>query len=111
MPFDIAMLAQLELERRPDGGFYVEVPKVAKLPRKERRANAPSFVWEKTPAATVNVAGVTPLLRVGWQHIQASRHDVHRRCWELTAHLTESPISTFQGDAAGAGLIDALNAL
>ena len=111
VPFDIAMLAQLELERRPDGGFYVEVPKVAKLPRKERRANAPSFVWEKTPAATVNVAGVTPLLRVGWQHIQASRHDVHRRCWELTAHLTESPISTFQGDAAGAGLIDALNAL
>src|SRR5262249_33098920 len=72
VPFDIAMLSQLELKLRPDGGFYVEVPEVEELPASDRRAYAPSFVWEKTPAVTVNVAGVTPLLRAGWQHIQAS---------------------------------------
>ena len=41
VPFDIAMLAQLELKRRPDGGFVVEVPGVAELPAAERRADAP----------------------------------------------------------------------
>ncbi len=111
VPFDIAMLAQLELKRRPDGGFYVEVPEVAELPAGERRTDAPSFVWEKTPAVTVNVAGVTPLVRTGWQHIQASRHAVHQRCWDLTAHLTDSPISTFQGHEVGARLIEVLKEL
>jgi hypothetical protein len=111
VPFDIAMLARLELKRRPDGGFYVNVPKVAAVPKSERRRGAPNFVWEKTPAATVGVAGVTPLLRAGWQHIQASPHAVHKKCWELTPHLTESPISTFRGFDAGAGLIKALKEL
>ena len=110
-PFDIAMLAQLELKARPDGGFYVEVPEVAETPVAERYKDMPSFVWEKTPAVTVNVAGVTPLLRAGWQHIQASRHEVHRKCSELTAHVTESPISTFQGADTGARLIEILKEL
>lgn len=108
VPFDIAMLAQLELKDRGDGGFYVEVPKVAALPAEERRANAPSFVWEETPAVTVDIAGVTPLLRVGWQYIQASDHTVHRKCLELTGNLTEAPISTFQGAEVGARLINIL---
>jgi hypothetical protein len=111
VPFDIAMLAQLELKQRVDGGFRVEVPEVAELPAAERRANAPSYVWEKTLATTVDVAGVTPLLRSGWQHIQASRHEVHRKCWELTAHLTECPIATFQGHDVGARLIEVLSEL
>lgn len=112
VPFDIAMLAQLELKDRPDGGgFYVDVPKVAAAPKSERRRDAPNFVWEKTPATTVGVAGVTPLLRAGWQHIQASPHSVHKRCWELTPYLTESPISTFRGKDAGEGLFDALKGL
>ena len=111
VPFDIAMLAQLELKERGDGGFYVEVPEVAELPVAERRADAPSFVWKKMHAVTVNIAGVTPLLRAGWQYIQASRHAVHRKCWELTGHLTESPISTFRGAEVGARLINILKEL
>jgi hypothetical protein len=111
VPFDIAMLAQLELKRRPDRGFYVEVPEVAEVPKPERRPDAPRFVWEKTPARTVNVAGVTPLLRVGWQHIEGSPDALHRKCWELTPHLTESPISTFLGREAGERLIQALSEL
>jgi hypothetical protein len=111
IPFDIAMLGQLELKGRPNGGFYIEVPEIAELTAAERRPDAPSFVWEKTPAVTADVAGVTPLLRTGWQHIQASRHAVHRRCWELTPYLTESPISTFQGHEVGARLIEILREL
>jgi hypothetical protein len=89
----------------------VEVPEIAKLPAAQRHPNAPDFVWKKTPAATVNVVGVTPLLRTGWQHIQTSRHAVHQKCWELTLHLTESPISTFQGHEVGARLVEALTEL
>jgi len=111
VPFDIAMLARLELKGRPDGGFYVDVPEVAEVPEAERRRDAPDFVWKETPAVTVGVAGVTPLLRAGWQHIQASPHAVHKRCWELTPHLTESPISTFRGLDVGAALIEALKEL
>jgi hypothetical protein len=111
VPFDIAMLAQLELKRHEDGRFYVKVPAVAALPPAERRPGAPSYVWESTPATTVDVAGVIPLLRAGWQHIQASPHAVHKKCWELTPYLTESPISTFQGAEVGARLIEALREL
>jgi hypothetical protein len=108
VPFDIAMLAQLKLEKHANGGFYVKVPKVAELPAAQRHPNAPDFVWERTPTATVDVAGVTPLLRTGWQHIQTSSHAVHQKCWKLTPHLTESPISTFHGHEAGARLVEAL---
>jgi hypothetical protein len=111
VPFDIALLAQLQLKRRRYGGFYIKVPPVAEAPQTERPPDAPSFVWRKTPAVSVNVAGVTPLLRAGWQHIEASPHAVHRRCWELTAHLTESPISTFRGKEVGAELITAMKQL
>jgi hypothetical protein len=111
VPFDIAMLAQLELKRRPDGRFYVEVPEVAAVPPAERRRGAVSYVWEKTPATMVDVAGVIPLLRAGWQHIQASPHAVHKKCWELTPSLTESPISTFQGRDVGTRLVQALKDL
>ncbi|HEX9210909.1 MAG TPA: hypothetical protein VF901_10380 [Bradyrhizobium sp.] len=111
VPFDIAMLAQVELKRRRDGGFRIEVPEVAETPQTKRRPRSASFVWEKTPATTLDVAGVTPLLRTGWQHIEKSRHDVHRKCWELTTHLTQSPISTFQGDQTGQRLLQILREL
>lgn len=104
VPFDIALLAQLELKARPDGGFVVEVPEVKELPEPLRPPDAPYFVWEATRSVTVNVAGVTPLLRAGWQHIRTSKHAVHQKCWELTDHLTESPVSTFSGADVAARL-------
>lgn len=116
VPFDIAMLAQLELEMRPGrggspAGFTIQVPEVAEMPVEQRHADAPRWVWESTPPATVNVAGVTPLLRVGWQYIQESHHHVHRNCGELATYLTEAPIATFQGHRAGTLLVDILKDL
>jgi len=109
VPFDIALLAHLELQQRPDGGFHVRVPEVPESPDRDR--DAPRFTWEKTPAVEIAVAGVTPLLRAGWQHLQSSQHPVHRKCWELTPHLTESPISTFQGGAVGERFIEIFRSL
>jgi hypothetical protein len=108
VPFDIAMLAQLKFERHRNGGFYVNVPRVEATSNAERRQGAPSFVSEETPSIRVGVAGLTPLLRAGWQNIQTSRHAVHRKCWELTPYLTESPVSTFRGADVGTSFIRAL---
>ena len=100
VPFDIAMLAQLKLQRRDHGGFFVDVPKISMVPQKQRSPDAPYFVWAAIEKSRVSVAGLTPLLRVGWQNLGASSHAVHKRCIELTAHLTDSPIATFHGSAA-----------
>lgn len=107
VPFDIAMLANVPLRRHSRGGFFVKIPKVAEVPPSRRRAGDPWYVWSSTPSVSIRVAGLTPVLRVGWQHVRASAHRVHRQCWELTDQLTESPISTFTGARVGDALIDA----
>lgn len=99
VPFDIAMLAQLELQLH-GGGFFVDVPEIREVPRSQRAEDAPHFVWEGMPTARVTVAGVTPVLRVGWQHLGASPHPAHRQCITLMDWLTDSPIATFLGKAA-----------
>lgn len=111
VPFDIAMLAQLELRphrnllRRHGGGFSIKLPAIDALPENQREPDTPDFAWLATPACTVRVAGVLPLLRVGWQHLQASPRRVHRRALELAGYLTECPIATVFGTDAGHELI------
>lgn len=114
VPLDIALLAQLELRPGTGGGFHVEVPEVAETPVSQRPANwsnLPEFTWRATPVVTVGVAGVTPLLRAGWQYLEASQHPVHRACWELAGQLTASPVASLQGEEAGRALVDTLRKL
>jgi hypothetical protein len=100
VPFDIALLAQLPLQKRKDGGFFVDVPAIKRLPEELREPDMPGFVWGQTQALTVGVAGVTPTLRSGWPMLAFSKHDVHRKCAELAEHLTETPVATLYGDEA-----------
>ncbi len=106
VPFDIAMLAGVPFERDGKNGcFVITVPEVQEIPKAHRAENAPEFTWRGTPSVNVNVAGVTPILRVGWQHIRNSKHRIHKQCWELVDDLTEAPISTFAGVETGETLI------
>uniref|UniRef100_B8HUT5 Peptidase C14 caspase domain-containing protein n=1 Tax=Cyanothece sp. (strain PCC 7425 / ATCC 29141) TaxID=395961 RepID=B8HUT5_CYAP4 len=108
VPFDIAMLAGVTLEYNKEQRYFaINVPEVREVPAAERAENAPEFTWENTPSVNVNVAGVTPVLRVGWQHIRNSKHRIHRQCLELVDHLTEAPIATFSGKEVGKALIQA----
>jgi hypothetical protein len=112
VPFDIAMLAGVPLDyNRRESLFTINVPEVRKTPEAERTENAPQFTWESTPLAHITVAGVTPILRVGWQHIRNSKHRIHRQCLELIDHLTEAPITTFSGNEVGEALIKAFKGL
>ena len=105
VPFDIALLTQLRLLPRPDGGFFVDVPPIPAIPPEMRQPDLPDFAWQATAHVTVNVAGVTPTLRLGWQMLVFSKHAMHRKCLELAEHLTESSIATLYGDVAGARLV------
>lgn len=108
VPFDIAMLAGVQFKRNiKKDCFTITVPEVREKPENHRVKDEPRFTWKYTPSVTVNVAGVTPILRVGWQHIQNSKHRIHRQCWDLVDHMTEAPISTFIGLDAGKSLIKA----
>ncbi len=103
VPFDIAMLAGLPLQPTDAGGFVIEVPAVPD-DTTGRAREMPRYAWEATPAVTVGVAGVTPVVRAGWPHLRHSEHRVHRQCWELIDELAPSPVSTFLGGAARAEL-------
>ena len=105
VPFDIAMLAQVELSRNDGGQFHMTVPAVAELPEHQRTENAPDFTWEETYEVPCRVAGVTPVLRLGWQHLFASPHKIHAQCVELAGSLTESPVATLHGEDAAYQLV------
>ncbi|MER9971338.1 hypothetical protein [Mesorhizobium sp. M0060] len=94
IPFDIAMLAGLELIPS-DNGFSVEVPAVPRA--LEQDQGAPNFTQVATRDASGNVAGLAPVLRMGWPYLRESRHPFHKSCWKFIDHLAPSPVTTFTG--------------
>lgn len=75
IPYDIALLAQLEGERRDDGLLWVTVPAVRR--RKPRTEDERRLGW--THAATHErfgpVGGLWPLLRQGWAFLDDPAED------------------------------------
>ncbi len=66
VPYDIALLAQIEASRTPDGLLEVHIPAV---PPREPRTEAErqnDWTWNATPEATCVVAGFWPWMRQGW---------------------------------------------
>ncbi|MBX5051874.1 caspase family protein [Rhizobium lentis] len=97
IPFDIAMLGGLELIRA-DRGFSAEVPAVPKALEQDR--GEPNFTQVATHRAFGNVAGLAPVLRMGWPYLRESRHPFHKSCWRFIDHLAPSPVTTFTGRSA-----------
>lgn len=109
VPFDIAMLAGVPLEH--DKGrncFVITVPAVKEVPKTHRGDNEPEFTCCATPELTTDVAGISPLLRAGWQLLRNSKHRIHQQCGDLVDYLTAAPISTFAGIDVGNTLIQAI---
>ncbi len=105
VPFDIALLSQLPLIPTGNGGFCIDVPEVSEVPEARRAPDMPHFLYTATPAERVTVAGITPTLRLGWQKLAHAEHQVHQRLFELSGHLTESPVATLYGAEAGQKLV------
>src|SRR5439155_13539231 len=69
IPYDIALLAELEAERGADGLLHVTVPAVpARQPRTDREKEFP-WTYGATTEAVGHVGGFWPLLRQGWAYL------------------------------------------
>ncbi|CAB5671170.1 Uncharacterized protein containing caspase domain [Delftia tsuruhatensis] len=102
IPFDIAMLSGMPLNKK-DTGFFVDIPPVEA--QQPPYIDAPRFTFEATrEVASSPVAGLTPMLRAGWSYMQNSPHQFHKTCWEFIDNLAPSPITTFTGKEAVAAI-------
>lgn len=100
IPYDIALLAQLEGERRNDGLLWVTVPAVpSRKPRTEQERRV-GWTHSATPKATGAVAGFWPWLRQGWPFLDEPAADgstlVLPGLIELAAELTSARFTTLR---------------
>ncbi len=115
VPFDIAMLAGGELRRASDR------PGLVTTFQKTEADNALAsdstmadlkYLWEATPAGEGPVAGVAPLLRVGWPRIGTRRHlEWARGLFNAGDALASSPISTLVGRRGKVAALEVLEDL
>lgn len=97
VPFDIAMLADIEIKRAATS-FVAQVPKTQdRKPRSSQEANFAEY-FSATPAAQVSVAGGFPWLRQGWSMLE-----IYPGRWdhlaEFSTELKSAPFTTFPADA------------
>jgi hypothetical protein len=100
IPYDIALLAQLEGERRNDGLLWVTVPAVpSREPRTEQERRV-GWTHSATPKATGVVAGFWPWLRQGWAFLDEPAADgstlVLPGLIEVTTELTSARFTTLR---------------
>ena len=70
------------------------------------------YLWRATPAGKGHVAGIAPLLRVGWPRIGArSELSWARRLFNAGDTLAQSPISTLVGRRGKIAALDTLEDL
>lgn len=97
IPFDIAILGDLPI-RLGQAGYETVVPAV---PLTENNAGErPPFTSEATQEVYGEIAGLTPILRVGWPHLRRSEMPFHKVCWRFIDNLATAPITTFVGTDA-----------
>ena len=73
VPFDIALLGEMTVERRANGKLVVNVPAVNQRPLPERRNPLPDFVVRATPSVSGTLAGRCPWLTIGWDYPPGER--------------------------------------
>lgn len=98
IPFDIALLGQLEARRDADGLVRVSIPAVAE---DAGARNMPGYMKRATQAAGGVLAGAFPWLRQGWTRLDPSGQPglYPAGLADLAAHLSPAPFTTL--DAAG----------
>jgi hypothetical protein len=94
VPFDIALLARAPIES-VGNSFVVHVPATHR-----EAGNGPEFTLEATPAETIRIAGIAPVLRAGWAQLHAMKHPLYQQLASLSDELTSDAIATFKGNYA-----------
>ncbi|KYF90739.1 hypothetical protein BE20_16760 [Sorangium cellulosum] len=100
IPYDVALLAQLEAHVGSDGLIRVDIPAVpAREPRTEKESRF-SWTHRAMPPSRAVVAGFWPLLRQGWAFLDDPVLATPELL-ELTSHLTRARFSTLDREGAG----------
>ncbi len=112
IPYDIALLAQLEGERRNDGLLWATVPAVpSRKPRTEQEGRV-AWTHSATREATGVVGGFWPWLRQGWTFLDDPAADgstlVLPGLIEVAAELTSARFTTLD-NAGGRRLASVFN--
>jgi hypothetical protein len=115
IPFDIAMLAGGKLRQNSESmGLATHFQKTEKdSALASNRAFAHlDYLWKATPSGEGPVAGVAPLLRVGWPRI-GTRSDLAwaRRLFNAGEALASSPIATLVGRVGKIAALETLEEL
>ena len=102
IPYDIALLAQLEGERRNDGLLWVTVPAVpSREPRTEQESQV-GWTYSATEDATGVVGGFWPWLRQGWAFLDDPAPDgstlVLPGLIDVAAELTPARFTTLHAN-------------
>jgi len=102
VPFDIALLAQVESEMR-NGQRWIHIPDVAARAPATGRERDFDWTYAATPAADGPVAGCWPWMRQGWALLEELRGVtstlVHPDLLELLSHVRPARFTTL--DATG----------
>jgi len=109
IPYDIALLAQLEAERR-DGLLWVQVPAVAKRKPRTKAENQHRWTYDATPKKSGVVGGLWPWMRQGWTFLDDPLDDrsslISPGLPDLRKHLQPARFATF--NVAGANILASL---
>jgi hypothetical protein len=112
IPYDIALLAQLEGERRNDGLLWVTVPAVPSREPRTEQEHRVGWTHSATQEATGVVAGFWPWLRQGWAFLDDPAADgstlVLPGLAEVAAELTPTRFTTLH-HAGGRRLASVFN--
>lgn len=100
IPYDVALLAQLERPRLDAGGLLcADVPAVPEsVPRTEQERQFP-WTYEATPPERGVIAGFWPLLRQGWNFLDDPVL-AKPELLALTKYLTPARFTSFNRDGA-----------
>lgn len=93
IPFDIAMLAQLEL-KDSEFGYYGEVPGIEAREPKTWREEEADYTHAATNPETVLVAGRFPWLTRGWSFVDDNRNASIRALEPIAKHVSSSLFTT-----------------
>lgn len=73
VPFDIALLGEMPVTRRPDGALQLHIPPVHARDPQRRRFQLPEYVTQRTDAMIGSIGGRCPWLGLGWDYVQNPR--------------------------------------
>lgn len=91
IPFDIALLGDMPVEKGGDGALILHVPEVEARPRQAGAANLPRYATRATPAATGVVGGRCPWLGIGWDYVGFVRDESAILVEGLAEHARNVP--------------------